>query len=171
MNSEQMLLDAQRRAGLGAMLVQYAPIFKKVADHIKPLLDQPVIRIPFVLGNMNSLVLTPGQSNARFPESDFSLSLEWPFEVHRIRFSNDASHTFRDWQVTIQDQTFNQDWQKNPVKPAQLVEANTAFWKLTFPWVVRPKGGALVVTVNNLDTANPITVDVAFEGALLIPRA
>jgi hypothetical protein len=168
---QRQMLDVQRNAGLGAMLVQFAPIIKSVADKLKPLIDQPVVRMPYSLGDASSLTIAAGGNGARFPESDFSHSLEWPFEVQRVRFSQDPSHGYRDWRVTITDQTFNQDWMKNALMPAQLVNANTGFWELKFPWIVRPKGGALIVSVNNLDTVNPITVDVSFEGALLIPRA
>lgn len=168
---QRMLTDMQRNAGLGAMLTQFAPIMKVVLDKLAPLVNQPVIRMPYVLGNATSLVVAASANGARFPETDFSHSLEWPFEVQRVRFSQDPSHTFRDWRASIADQTFNQDWMKTALMPAQLVNANTGFWELPFPWIVRPKGGALIVSVNNLDTVNAISVDVAFEGELLIPRA
>jgi hypothetical protein len=54
---------------------------------------------------------------------------------------------------------------------ATLIRDNTGTWELPFPWVVRPKGGGLTVTVDNLDSQNPLTVDIAFIGNLLIPRA
>jgi hypothetical protein len=88
-----------------------------------------------------------------------------------VKFSNDASHTFRDWRVNIKDQTFNQDWMKTQAMVADLVQDNTGQWQLLYPWVVRPKGGGLAVTVDNLDSQNAIRVDVAFIGYLLIPRS
>jgi hypothetical protein len=36
---------------------------------------------------------------------------------------------------------------------------------------VRPKGGGLVPYVTNLDTVNPITIDIGFVGNLLLPRS
>ncbi len=53
---------------------------------------------------------------------------------------------------------------------ATLLDRNTGKWPLKFPWVLRPKGGGLTIYVNNLDTVNPIIVDVNFTGFLLIPR-
>lgn len=52
-----------------------------------------------------------------------------------------------------------------------LIDTNTGVWYLKFPWVVRPKGGALLLIADNLDLVNPISVEVEFSGSLLIPRA
>jgi hypothetical protein len=41
-------------------------------------------------------------------------------------------------------------------------------WK--FPWTIRPKGGGMNITVQNLDTVNPITVDIDLIGYMLLPR-
>lgn len=156
--------------GLAAMLMQLAPIATQVLQRLKPLVDQPVIRFPYTLPLVRSYTVPAGATNVPLPQTDFSHSLEWPFEVERVKFSNDPAHTFRDWRVTIKDQTFNQEWMKASSMVDLLIQQNTSQWPLTFPWVVRPKGGGLTVSVDNLDTDNPITVDVNFEGSLLIPR-
>ena len=170
-DAQKALEEAQRHAGLGAMLVQFAPTIKRVVDRLKPLIDQPIIRFPYNLPQANSQVIAAGASGTRLPDTDFIHALEWPFEVHKIKFSQDSSHTFRDWRVRIQDQTFNQDMMKNSTMVALLVQDNTGVWPLDFPWVVRPKGGGLIVSVDNLDVTNAITVDINFEGFLMIPRA
>ncbi len=168
---QQALQEAQRQAGLGAMLIQFAPTVKRVFDRLKPLIDQPIIRLPYNLPSANSLVIAAGASGTRFPDTDFIHALEWPFEVHKIKFSQDPSHTFRDWRVNIQDQTFNQPMMKNNTMVALLVKDNSGVWPLDFPLIVRPKGGGLIVTADNLDASNPTTVDINFEGFLMIPRA
>ncbi len=157
--------------GLAAMLMQLMPTAQQVLQRLKPLVDQPVIRFPYNLPLVRSYTIAAGVTNAPLPQTDFSHSLEWPFEVERVKFSNDPSHTFRDWRVTIKDQTFNQEWMKASSMVDLLIQQNTAQWLLNFPWVVRPKGGGLTVSVDNLDSENPITVDVNFEGFLLIPRS
>jgi hypothetical protein len=157
--------------GFGAMVQQFGPLIKTLADRIKPFLDQPVIRFPYNLPLARSAVIGAGLTNQPLIASDFSNSLEWPFEVNRIKFSNDPAHTFRDWRVLLKDQTFNQDWMRATVMVATMVGDNTGAWDLDFPWVVRPKGGGISVMIDNLDTVNPITVDINFQGFLLIPRA
>lgn len=157
--------------GLAAQLVQLAPLVKRVIDALKPVIDQPVIRFPYNLPLARSQVIQPGLSNQPLLQSDFSHSLEFPFEVESVHFSQDPSHTARDWRIAIKDLVFNMDWQKASVMVATLVDTNTSAWKLDFPWVVRPKGGGLVPFVDNLDVVNPITVDIDFRGYLLIPRA
>lgn len=156
--------------GLGAMLAQLAPAVKSVLDKIQPLLNQPVIRMPYNLPLSRSQVIAAGASGQVLTSSDFSHSLEWPFEVRWVKFSQDIAHTFRDWRVGVQDQTFNQPFQKSNSLVADLVDDNTGKWVLDFPWIVRPKGGALNVIVDNEDDTNPITVDINFGGYLLIPR-
>lgn len=157
--------------GLAAQLVQLATIGEHVLDKIKPLIDQPIIRFPYNLPLARTATIAAGQTGLNLPNTDFSHSLEWPFEIRKVKFSQDPSHTFRDWRVNIKDQTFNQDWQKASAMIATLIDDNTGAWILDFPWVVRPKGGGLTVTVDNLDTVNPINIDINFEGFLLIPRA
>jgi hypothetical protein len=156
--------------GLAAMLMQLAPLAKQVLDRVRPVLDQPVIRFPYEIPLARSFTVGAGVNNAPMPQVDFSHSLEWPFEIEKVKFSNDPSHTFRDWSVVIKDQTFNQEWMKTATMVDLLIAENTAQRALSFPWVVRPKGGGLTVAVNNLDTENPITVDINFQGYLLIPR-
>jgi hypothetical protein len=161
---------AQNAQGLAAQLVQLAPMVKSVMDRIKPVLDQPIIRFPYMLPLANSFVVGAGVRGARMPDTDFGNSLEWPFEVHYVKFSQDPAHTARDWRVSLKDQTFNQDWMKSSAMVAQIIDNLTGQWELGFPWVVRPKGGGVGVTIDNLDAVNPITVDINFVGYLMIPR-
>lgn len=156
--------------GQGAQLVQFAPMLEGILKRLVPVFDQPIIRMPYLLPLSTSKVIPAGASNVPLVQSDFSLSLEWPFEIEQVVFSQDPSHTFRDWRVAFSDQVFNQPWQKAPVMVATLVDANTGAWKRTFPWTMRPKGGAINVFVDNLDTVNPITIDLNFIGSLMIPR-
>lgn len=162
--------SAEAANGLAGSLLQLAPTIKRIVDSLKPVIDQPIIRFPYTMPLANSLVVGAAQTGVFMPSSNFSHSLEWPFEVHTVRFSNDPSHSFRDWRVFIKDQSFNQDWHKASTMVDLLVAANTSEWELKFPWVVRPKGGGLSVSVDNLDEDNPISVDINFEGFLLIPR-
>lgn len=155
--------------GLAAQLTQLAPLAARILVGLKPLVDQPVIRFPYCMPG-RSTVVPAGTYGQRVPDSDFSHSLEWPFEVRKVKFSQDPAHTFRDWQVNIKDQTFNQDWMKASAMVATLIDDNTGVWSLEFPWIVRPKGGGLTVSLDNLDANNPITCNVTFEGYLLIPR-
>lgn len=156
--------------GLAAMAVQYGPLIRGVLDRLAPFFDQPIIRFPFDLPLAQTQSIAAGANNVPLRSSDFSLSLEWPFEFHSIVFSQDPSHTFRDWRVFIRDLVFNQDMQKASVMVATKVDANTGAYVLEFPWVVRPKGGGLNLFVDNLDTVNPIGVDISFRGYLMIPR-
>lgn len=163
--------ELQAQNGLAAMLVQLGPMVKTVIDRLRPVIDQPIIRFPYVMPLRSSAVIQPGQVGFPLPATDFLHALEWPFEVHEVKFSQDPAHTYRDWRVLIKDQTFNQDWMKSQAMVATLVDDNTGVYRLGMPWVVRPKGGGLTVSVDNLDTVNPITVDLAFRGYLMIPRA
>lgn len=163
--------EIQAQNGLAAMAVQLGPVVKTVLDRLKPLIDQPVIRFPYTMPLRQTFTVGAGAVGQPMPSTDFQHALEWPFEVHEVKFSNDPSHTFRDWRVNVKDQTFNQDWMKTQAMVALLVHNNTGAWKLDMPWVVRPKGGGLTVSVDNLDTQNPINVDINFNGYLLIPRA
>lgn len=158
---------------LAASLTQIAPFAKRMVDGLRFLVDQPVTREPYILATSaaGGQVIAAGAVNAVLLSTDFSHSLEWPFEVKRIRFSIDAQHTFRDLSVMVQDQTFNHPWMKNPVLVDNLVAANTGFWDLDFPWIVRPQGGGQQWYVNNLDAINPIQVSISLIGALLIPRS
>lgn len=156
--------------GLGGMMAQLAPFMKRLLEGVQPLLDQPVIRRPYVMPLAQSQVIPAGASGQILPSTSFSYSLEWPFEVRAVKFSQDPAHTFRDWRVNIIDQVFNQPFQLNNALVADLVDDNTGKWNWEYSWIVRPKGGALQVFVDNLDTVNPITVDMAFIGNMLIPR-
>ena len=164
-------MDAQISPALGAMLTQLAPVVSGIMNKIQPLLDQPVIRFPYNMPLSASVTVDPG-ATLRLTPPDFQYSFEWPFEVHEVGLSQDPAHTSRDWRIAIQDQTFNQPWQKSDsgILVATLIDPNTDKYKLKFPWVVRPKGGALSVVVTNLDDVNPITVDVNFIGEQLLPR-
>jgi hypothetical protein len=127
---------------------------------------------PYVLSTQNpgGIVIAAGQQNVPLPLVDFSNSLEWPFKLYRIRFTNDPQHTYRDWRVRVVDQTYNQEWMKNPVMVEQLVQVNTGFWELPKPWIIRSQGGGQNWFIDNLDTVNPITVSLALHGALCIPQ-
>lgn len=153
-----------------AMLTQLAPVFKGFMERIEPLLSQPVVRVPYSLPLAQATTVAAGATNFPLDPTSFSYSLEWPLEVHAVKFAQDPAHTFQDWRITIQDQVVNQPLQKTNVNVADLVDDNTGKWEWKYPWVVRPKGGALNVTVDNLDTVNPITINMAFVGYLMIPR-
>jgi len=157
--------------GLSSTLLQLAPLIKGVIDRIKPIVDQPVIRFPFEMPLRVSAVIGAGLSGQVLPGTDFTNATEYPFEIERIKFSQDPAHTFRDWRILIKDQIFSMDWMKTSAMIATLVNDNTGAYELTFPWVVRPKGGALSIIVDNLDTINPITIDINLIGSQLIPRA
>lgn len=157
---------------LGAMFTQLAPTISNIMNGLKPLMDQPIVRFPYVIPLSASQVIQPGQTATLTPP-DFNYSFEWPFEVWKVAFSNDPSHSFRDWRVAFTDQTFSQPWQKSTsgVMVSTLLDANTDKWCLEMPWVIRPKGGGLSIQVTNLDTVNPITVDIALIGKQLLPRS
>lgn len=158
--------------GLAQSLLQLFPTINRVVDSLRFLIEQPMIREPYQLGTSapGGAVIPAGAMNVVQLQSDFSHSLEWPFQVSRIRFSNDAAHTFRDWRVRVLDQTFNHEWMKNPIMVDALIDANTGFWDLQYPWIIRPQGGGQQWYVDNLDTANPITINITLEGHLLIPN-
>lgn len=153
-----------------SMLTQLAPIFHAFMDRVGPLLDQPVVRLPYSFPLATSTVVGAGVTGQVLDPTSFQNGLEWPMEVHKVKFSQDPQHTFRDWRINIQDQIVNQPMQSNNAMVATLVDDNTGAWSWDFPWTIRPKGGRFVVTVDNLDTVNPITVDLNFVGFLLIPR-
>jgi len=157
---------------LASTLTQLFPRVDRVFKGLQFLVDQPVIREPYWLGTLTAggQVIAAGATNAPLVQSDFSHSLEWPFEVNRIRFSNDPQHTFRDWQVVIHDLTFSQQWMKGPMLVDTLIAANTGFLELEVPWIIRPQGGGFQIYVNNLDALNPISVNITLHGSLLIPR-
>jgi len=157
--------------GFETMVMQFAPYIKSFIDWLGPLGNQPVVRVPYNLPLSTSATIAAGVSNQPLLQSDFQNSLEYPFECRRVIFSQDPSHTTRDWRFFNMDLTFNMPWMKANTMIATLVDANTLAWDFVFPWVVRPKGGGLVPSVSNLDTVNPITVDVNFVGNLLLPRS
>ena len=166
MDPQQMARDN----GRDAMLSQLAPYIKPLLDSFKPLIDQPVIRMPYSLPLATSQVIGAGVTNFPLGQVNFSNAFEWPFEIQYVKFSNDPAHTFRDWRLSVMDLTFNQPWMKSSAMVSTLIDDNTGAWELKFPWIVRPKGGGLIPFIDNLDTVNPITVDIDFVGAFLIPR-
>jgi hypothetical protein len=129
------------------------------------------VRQPYILGTsaLPGAVIPAGQRNVPQLQSDFSLSLEWPFEIDEIRFVNDAQHTFRDWAVRLVDYTYNQEWMKSPVPVESLIRADTGIWKLPRPWIMRSQGGGQNWFVDNLDTVNPITIGIYLRGVLVAP--
>lgn len=164
-------MSADASPGLSAMMVQLGPLLQTVMAKIQPLIDQPVIRMPYSMPLAHSQVIAAGLTGQILTPADFQYSLEWPFEVHAVKFSQDIAHTYRDWRVAFMDQTFNQPLQKaNSSLVAGLVDDNTGKWCWKFPWTIRPKGGGMNILVDNLDTVNPITVDVDLIGYLKIPR-
>jgi hypothetical protein len=159
--------------GLAAMLSQFLPTIHGIVNKVVPLLQQPILRVPYNLPLSNpltGLVVAAAGRSVAMPASDFSSSLEWPFEVHKVKFSQDAGHTFRDWRVFMRDQVYSQDLMKASVRVSTLVADNTGMWELAFPYIVRAKGGGWTITVDNLDTINPITVDINLQGYLLVPQ-
>jgi hypothetical protein len=170
--------NASSNASLAQMLTQMAPFVGRLLSGFKFLMDQPIIRQPYYLATSGangpapgSQIIAAGQTNVPLVQSDFSHSLSWPFEVHRIRISLDPQHTLRDLRVAVIDQTYNQSWMKNPTLADGLVNADTGFWELGFPWIIRPEGGGQQYNVDNLDTVNPISVSFTLHGFLLIPAA
>jgi hypothetical protein len=126
---------------------------------------------PYILGTaaLPGVIIPAGQRNVPLPLTDFSNSLEWPFRIDRIRFVNDAQHTYRDWSVRVVDQTFNQEWMKNPVLVEGLIQVDTGFWELRRKWIIRAQGGGQNWFIDNLDGVNPITISIHLHGHLLIP--
>ena len=166
------MADINSASALASSLMQLAPGIKRLLDGMRFLIDQPVTREPYYLGTSQpgGTVIAAGASNVPLPQADFSHSMEWPFEVKRIRLSNDPQHTFRDWRIVLQDMTFNHIWSKNPILADGLIDANTGFWDLPYPWVIRPMGGGMLINIDNLDSTNPISVNVTLHGNLLIPK-
>lgn len=156
--------------GLEAMLTQLGPLIHGFMNRLEPLLNQPVVRVPYSLALAESTVIPAGQQGFILNSTSFNNNLEWPIEVHNVKFSQDIAHTFRDWRVNLTDQIVNQPLQKSTPMVADLVEDNTGMLRWDYPWVVRPKGGAIIVLADNLDTVNPVTVDLSFNGYLMIPR-
>lgn len=156
--------------GLAAMMVQLGPLFQKIMQSLTPLVDQPIVRMPWVLPLARSQVIDAGATGTVLTPTDFTNALEWPFEIRSVKFSQDIAHTPRDWRVTIIDQIFNNPLQKAAFMVADVIDNNTGKWVLDFPWVMRPKGGAWQISVDNIDEENPITVDIALIGSFLIPR-
>jgi hypothetical protein len=162
-----------QNGGPAAMLNQFLATLQGIADTVVPLLNQPIVRMPYNLPlatPITGLVVAAGGRNTPLPSQDFMSSLEWPFEVHDIKFSQDGAHTFRDWRISFKDQVFSQDLQKNSVRVSTIVSDDTGMWRLKFPWIIRPKGGGISMTVDNLDAVNPITVDINLQGYLLVPQ-
>ena len=157
--------------GAGAQAAQLAPFFQRLLLGLAPILDQPVVRKPYSMSLSNSQVIPPSSTVVLTP-TDFSYSFEWPFEIHRVGFDQDPAHTFRDWRVSILDQIFNQPLEKANTGSlvSTLVNTNTGKYEWEYPWIMRPKGGAFSILVTNLDTVNPITVDISFLGYQMIPR-
>jgi len=151
------------------MLMQLAPLANQVINAIKPVVDQPIIRMPFVMPLAQSQSIGAGLTGQVLTASNFQNALEYPFEIQKIKFSQDPSHTPRDWRVLIRDQIFSMQMGTNPAMVATLIDNNTGAWTWEFPWVMRPKGGAFQIFVDNLDVSNAITVDIDLVGNLLIP--
>jgi hypothetical protein len=150
-------------------LAQILPLAKKALDRVEPLLTQPFRRQPYVMPLATSQVIAAGATNQPLRASDFTHNLEWDFEVHRVIFSQDVAHTRRDWRFIIQDLIVAQQLMKASAMVDTLVDQNTGAWDLEYPWIVPKKGGGVQPSVDNLDTVNAITVDIALVGFLLMP--
>lgn len=150
-------------------LAQILPLAKKALDRVEPLLTQPFRRQPYVMPLAQTAVIGAGLTNQPLRSSDFAHNLEWDFEVHTIRFSQDTAHTRRDWRFFVRDLIIAQDLMKASAMVATLPLDNTGAWELEYPWIVPKKGGGLQPFVDNLDTVNAIRVDVSFVGYLLMP--
>lgn len=160
-------------AAVAASLSQVSPLFQRFVNGLSFLIDQPVARQPYVLGTSANpgAVIAAGAANQILLAQDFSHNLEQPFEVKRIIFSVDRQHTFRDFKVFLKDLNFAQDFMKNSIMADTLINHMTHAWELDFPWVIRPAGGGWNIFIDNLDAVNPITVNVALQGSLLIPMS
>jgi hypothetical protein len=143
------------------------------------LAPQSIIEEPYILGTSNpgGVVIPAGQRNFPLLQSDFSLSLEYPLRVAEIKLVNDPQHTYRDWGIRLVDQTYNQEWMKNPVMVEGLVRNDTGFWELAGlgasgrrGWIIRSQGGGQLFFIDNYDTVNPITVSIFLHGYLQIPN-
>lgn len=159
--------------GLAAMLQQFLPTIHGIVNRVSPLIAQPIVRVPYNLPLVTPItgaVIAAGGRSVALPAQDFSSSLEWPFEVHNIKFGQDAEHTFADWRVLFRDQVYSQDLMKSSVRVSTIVADNTGMWQLLFPWIIRAKGGGWSVFIDNLDAVNPITVDLNLQGYLLVPQ-
>ena len=88
--------EVQAADGLAAQIVQVMPWLKKQIDKVKPIIDQPIIRFPWNLPLITSQVLAADTAGVRLPAADFNIGLEYPFEVHKVKFSQDPAHTFRE---------------------------------------------------------------------------
>lgn len=153
------------------MIGQLAYRAQAFMDILRPLVDQPVIRYPHTFSSRTALVMPAGATGVAWVQTDFQNSLEWPFEIERIKPTQDVAHSAQDWRIGISDQVFAQQWfQTQTQLVAGLIDNNTGTWLLKFPYTVRPKGGAFTLTGDNLDTVNPISVNCDFTGYLLIPR-
>jgi len=161
-------------AAFMATLTQISPFLKRIGDGLKFLLDQPIIRQPYYLTTSaaGGQVIAAGAANVPLLLTDFSHSLAWPYEVHKIKVSLDPAHTLRDVRVQLKDATFNQEWFKNQAMLDGLVNNDTGFWSFEpFPWIIRPEGGGQQFNIDNLDAVNPIQVSFTLHGYLLIPNS
>jgi hypothetical protein len=157
-------MDSIQKNPLVEAFLQMAGAAKEIATTYD---EEPYV---FSTETAGGIVIAAGRTNVPLIQTDFLNALEWPFKLYRIRFTNDPQHTYRDWRVRCVDQTYNQEWMKNPVMVESLVQVNTGFWELPKPWIVRSQGGGQQWFVDNLDTVNPITVNIALHGALVIPH-
>lgn len=154
-----------------AALITPPTATRRLVEGLAFLNSAPFNEMPYVMecATPGGQIIAPNARNTVLPTQDYSHSLEYPFVVDELRFTTDVAHTLRDWRVLIKDLSYNQDWMKNPVLAAGLVAPNTRSWILKRPWVIRPQGGGVQIYIDNLDTVNPITVNVSLVGVLAIP--
>jgi len=166
-----MAMTNENAGALAGMLLQLAPNFDRVLKGLQFMVQSPVLYSPYLLGTAQAggTVVPAGTSNFPLPQTDFSHSLEFPFQIDRVRFVVDPSHTFRDARVIVQDLSYSETWMKSPVVLAGLIDANTGFWELRKPWILRAQGSGLQLYVDNLDANNPLSLYVELHGSLLKP--
>jgi len=160
-------------SALAAMLMQMSPGIERLFKAAQFLIQSPVLRQTYIIGTAQSggSVIPAGATNFILPQQDFSHSLEFPFEIERIRFVVDQAHTFRDCRIVLQDLSYSETWMKSPVPIAGLIDANTGFWELRRPWILRAQGSGLQFYVDNLDVANPLMLYIELHGSLIKPTA
>ena len=133
------------------------------------LVDPRILRMPYTMPNIGTRVIAAGAVGVPLNQQDFQNALEWPFEVQRIKFSQDPAHTPRDWRIRIVDQSKAQQLMAAPVMVSTLITNNTGAWELKTPRVM-PARNAWQIFIDNLDPINPITIDFALVGELLVPK-
>jgi hypothetical protein len=154
---------------VSTLMDKILPLGEFALKGLVDLVDPRILRMPYSMPNVGVRVIAAGQVGVSLNQQDFQNSLEWPFEVQRIKFSQDPAHTPRDWRVRITDQSKAQLLMPAPVMVAILIDNNTGAWELKTPRVMAARN-AWQIFIDNIDAINPITIDFALVGELLIPK-